>query len=97
MKKRKSEALKLAHQAADLLRKKFGATKVAIFGSLAHDEWFSPWSDIDIGVEGIEAESFYSAVAAVTGLSPVFRIDLVDVDDCKPTIRRAIEKEGIEI
>ena len=95
--KRRQEALELAKKASGLLKKKFGATRVVIFGSLVDAGWFSPWSDIDLAVWGINPEVFYSAVAVVTGLSPFFRIDLIDVNDCKPSIRKTIEKEGIEI
>lgn len=95
--KRKQEALELARRASELLRREFGATRIVIFGSLAHDAWFNPWSDIDLASWGIAPESFYSAVAALTGLSPFFRIDLVDANDCKPSVRKVIEKEGIEI
>ena len=95
--KRKHEALELARKASGLLRKEFGATRVVLFGSLAHDVWFNPWSDIDLASWGIAPESFYSAVALVTGLSSFFRIDLVDANDCKPSVQKAIEKDGIEI
>jgi len=95
--RRKREALEIARKASGLLKTKFGATKVVVFGSLAHDAWFNPWSDIDLASWGILPETFYSAVAAVTGLSPAFRIDLVDGNDCKPAVKKAIEKEGIEI
>jgi len=94
---RKTEALKLARRAAYLLRKEFGATKVVIFGSLAHGEWFNHRSDIDLAAWGIIPESFYSAVASVTGLSSSFKIDLLDIGECKPWLRKIIEGEGIEI
>ena len=93
----KGEALEFARKAAHLLRKEFGAEKVLLFGSLAHEEWFGPWSDIDLAAQGILPESFYSAVASVTGMSPSFRIDLIDMDECRPTLRKVIEEEGIEI
>lgn len=94
---RKREAWEVARRAAEILRKKFGAGKVVVFGSLAHDKEFGPWSDIDLAAWGIPPELFYSAVGAVTGLSPYFKIDLVDVGDCRPTLRTAIVHEGIEI
>ena len=46
-----------------------------MFGSLVHDAWFTPWSDIDLAAWGISPERFYGAVAAITGLSPTFRIE----------------------
>jgi len=94
---RKRQALKLAREAARVLREKFGAEKIVLFGTLAHAEWFSPWSDIDLAVWGIKPESFYTAVAFVTGLASSFKIDLVDIKECRPALRKVIEVEGIEI
>ena len=95
--KRKEDAMEIARKASNLLRKEYGATRVVLFGSLAYEEGFTPWSDIDLAVWGIEPESFYSAVALVTGLSPKFKIDLVDIDECKQILRKTIHEEGIEI
>ena len=89
--------MKLACEAAHVLREKFGAEKVILFGTLAQDEWFSPWSDIDLAAWGIVPESFYSAVAFVTGLSSSFKVDLVDIKECRPALKKVIEGEGIEI
>lgn len=94
---RKREAWAIAGTAAQLLRKEFGAQKVVVFGSLAHGKGFGLWSDIDLGACGIPPEKFYSAVAAVTGLSSFFKIDLVDVAECRPTLQKVIEQEGIEV
>jgi predicted nucleotidyltransferase len=94
---RKGEGWKVARKAGQILRKEFCAKKVVVFGSLARDEWFSLWSDIDIAAWGIAPEVFYSAVAAVTGLSSTFRIDLVDMAECRPILRKVIEEEGVEI
>jgi hypothetical protein len=42
-------AWQVALTAADVLQRRFGATKVVAFGSVAHCDWFTPWSDIDLG------------------------------------------------
>jgi predicted nucleotidyltransferase len=90
-------AWEVAQTASDLLRLRFGATRVVVFGSLAHREWFTPWSDIDLAAWGIPPGAFYRAVAAVTGLSAEFKVDLVAPEDCRPTLRRAIEQEGVAL
>jgi len=87
----------VARAAARLLCEGFGATRVVAFGSLAHRAWFSPWSDVDLAAWGIPADPFYRAVAAVTGVSPDFQVDLVGPKDCRPSVRRFIEREGIEL
>lgn len=90
-------AWEVARIAARLLREGFGATRVVAFGSLARRVWFNPWSDIDLAAWGIPADQFYRAVAAVTGVSPDFEVDLVDPEGCRPAVRRFIEREGIDL
>jgi len=95
--KRWTQGWEVARAAGRLLRGQFGATRVVAFGSLARREEFGPWSDIDLAAWGIPTDQFYRAVAAVTGLSPDFEVNLVDAQDCRPSIREAIEREGIEL
>lgn len=95
--KRYEEAWKVAKKAAALLKKSYGAQKVAVFGSLVHRSRFTRWSDVDIASWGIPDNRFYAAVGAVIGLSKEFKIDLVDAKACRDSLRKAIEDEGIEI
>jgi predicted nucleotidyltransferase len=97
LERRRKQALQVARQAASLLRKEFDATKVVLFGSLAIPGNFTLWSDIDIAVFGVPADLFYAAVAAITGLSAVFKVDLVDAETCKPSLRDAIDRDGITL
>jgi predicted nucleotidyltransferase len=94
---RREKALKVAHAIAKLLREEFGATKVVAFGSIVDPERFSPWSDIDIAVSGIRADLFYKAVAVSTKVSDDFQVDIVDPEDCRKSLRQAIDQNGIEI
>lgn len=90
-------AWEVAQTAAILLHQKFGATRVVAFGSLAHRKWFSQWSDIDLAAWGISAYEFCRAVAVVTGLSSEFKIDLLDPESCRHSLREKIEREGVEL
>jgi predicted nucleotidyltransferase len=94
---RRQEGWRVAQQAARFLREQYGAVRVLVFGSLVHDDRFTGWSDIDLAVWGIPPERFYSAVAAVGDLSPLFRIDLVDPAVCRPALRQTIEADGVEL
>ena len=94
---RRAKALELAQKASFILRQRYGAKRVVVFGSLARTKPFSAWSDIDLAAWGIASDKFFSAVAAVTGLSPDFKIDLVEPDNCREAIRDSVEKHGIEI
>ncbi len=91
----RQQALEIAYQAARLLRHEFGAKKIILFGSLTKPNAFNQWSDIDLAAWGIPGDRFYEAVAAVTGLSPILKIDLIDPNYCRPVIRDSIEQEGL--
>lgn len=95
--RRKEKAWQVARTAANLLREKFGAQKVVLFGSLADSTHFTRWSDIDLAVWGIAPERFYEAVADITGMSTDFKIDLVDADNCAAGLQENINQEGVSL
>ena len=94
---RKERAWAVAHRAAAMLRGRFHATRVVVFGSLAHGQWFSASSDIDLAAWDIAPDDFFVAVAHCQDISPEFTIDLVDLAHCRPSLRTAIDAEGIEL
>jgi predicted nucleotidyltransferase len=87
----------LAQLAAQILRKDFGAEKVVLFGSSTSHHRFTNWSDVDLAAWGIPDDRFFSAVAAVSDLSPDIKIDLVDPEICSPNLREVIEQDGVEL
>lgn len=97
LEERRIKAFELAPKASFLLRQRYGAKRVVVFGSLARMKGFSAWSDIDLAAWGIAPDKIFSAVAAVIGLSPDFKVDLVEPDNCRETMRNSIHKHGIEI
>lgn len=80
-----------------LLRNDFGAQKVAVVGSLAHEAWFTPWSDIDLVAWGIPPNRFYTAAGTVAELNTAFKIDLIDPETTLPVLRTMIEHESREL
>jgi len=86
----------VASAIAKQLKDRFGADRVILFGSFARGD-FHRWSDIDLAACGIPPADFYRAVAFATGFSNVFKVDLVDVEDCPESLREHILKEGIEL
>lgn len=95
--KRYVAAWDVAKKASTILKDYYGAQKVVVFGSLTSRCSFNRWSDIDLAAWGIPDEKFYAAVGAVTGLTTEFKIDLVDAEECRMSLRKAIEDKGIEI
>ena len=94
--RRQERAWKLAKEAALLLKKRYGAKKVVVFGSLVHNFWFTMSSDVDLAAWGIPDDCFFAAAAEVTEMNEEFNVDLVDGEKCPPFIRQAI-KEGVEV
>jgi predicted nucleotidyltransferase len=92
--KRRRRALAAAHKAARLLKEKFGATEVLLFGSLARRGSFTLFSDIDLAVHGIHPDQYLTAMDTVLYLNAEFKIDLVDPQFCSPAMRAEIEKDG---
>ncbi len=92
-----ARAMRQARRAADLLKRDFGATRVVLFGSLAHRLWFSERSDIDLAVWGIPPKDFYRAAAAVTHAPADFEMNIVDPVHVLPSLRNTVEEEGIAL
>ena len=90
-------AWQTAHRVAAMLYADFGATQVAVFGSLAGQKWFSKRSDIDIAVWGMPSDLYFRAVAQTIGFSQEFRIDLVNFDNCKGQFRERIQNQAVFI
>ena len=94
---RHKRAWDIAHQAADLMKTEYGATKVVAFGSLAEIDLFHARSDIDLAVWDLSAGDYFRAVGVLQSLSPAFSIDLVDFDDASAALQEVIIRQGIEI
>jgi predicted nucleotidyltransferase len=97
LRQRAERAWLLARQAAKLLKQRFGARQVVLFGSLARGDFFHRRSDIDLAVDGIESQHFWRAWSALDTLGHEFEIDLVDIETVLPRLRLEIEQEGVEL
>ena len=82
-----------AHRIAAMLYEDFEATKVAVFGSLATQSSFSKWSDIDIAVWGIPNDRFFRASSRVSDISGLFKVDIIDFENCKGLFRERIKSQ----
>ena len=90
-------AWQTAHRIAAMLYEEFGATQVAVFGSLVEPESFSKWSDIDIAIWGIPNDKYFRAVSEAMNISGLFKVDLVDFENCKEMFREKIQSQLILI
>jgi len=85
------------HRIAAMLYKDFGASQVAVFGSLAEGYWFSTESDIDIAVWGIQGDTYHDAVWETRNFSTEFRIDLVNYHSANGRFCDRIQNQAILI
>jgi len=94
---RYQRAWQLAQEAAELLRRDYGATRVVVFGSLLRPSMFDDRSDVDIAAWGVAPEDTLRAMSAVAYLDKEIEVNLVDVSTCQPGILHIIEQEGIDL
>jgi predicted nucleotidyltransferase len=89
---RRKRAMSAARKAAKLLKSEFGASEIILFGSLARRVGFNRWSDIDLAARGVT--DYLKAMDTVLYLVPEFKIDLVELETCPPTLLENITREG---
>ncbi len=97
LRERRDAAWGVARQAADLLRARYGATRVLAFGSLADGAHFSAHLDIDLAALGLAPSDHYAALGRLRSLSPDFEFDLVDLGTCSAELRGAVLAGGIPL
>ena len=90
-------AWQTAYRVAAMLYEDFGATQVAVFGSLAGQKWFSKGSDIDIVVWGLPGDTYLDALWETRNFSPEFKIDLVNFHSAKGRFRERIQSQALPI
>ena len=93
---RQEAARETAASLAKELKDRFKASKVLLFGSVTRND-FNQWSDIDLAVWGVSASDYFKAVAFASGYSSTFKIDLVDAEDCQPSLLHYIIQHGVEL
>ncbi|MDW8325466.1 MAG: nucleotidyltransferase domain-containing protein [Anaerolineales bacterium] len=98
LERRRLRTQEVARRAAALLKEKFGARRVVLFGSLAREpKIFYERSDIDLAVWGLDESLYFRALQRLRELDPEIEVDLVEFEFARPGIRRAIEREGKEL
>ena len=94
---RREAAWAVAREAAELLRSRYGAARVLLFGSLAEGTHFSERSDIDLAAEGLRPSEHFAALGRLLCLSRDFEFDLVDLSACPPDLHAVILAEGVPL
>jgi predicted nucleotidyltransferase len=93
----REQILGRVREAAALLKSRFGARRVVLFGSLAHAAWFASDSDVDLAVEGLVGEDYWQAWREIEAIVEDRPVDLIEVEMAGESLRRAIERYGVEL
>jgi len=96
-KQARGQLLGRVRAAATLLKSRYAARRVVLFGSLAHAAWFVPDSDVDLAVEGLAGTDYWQAWKAVEEALGDRSVDLIDIETAGESLRRAIERYGVEV
>ncbi|MCX6031977.1 MAG: nucleotidyltransferase domain-containing protein [Chloroflexi bacterium] len=91
----RDELLTRVRRAAAVLTTRYGAKRVTLFGSLAHEAWYAADSDVDLAVEGMPSEDYWRAWRAVEEIIGDRSVDLVEVETARESLRSAIERRGV--
>ncbi len=97
MVERRERALQVAHRAAIMLKSIPGVCRVALFGSLARDDFFSHRSDIDLAIWGLDERLYFRMVSRLQALASDISVDLVMAEQASATLLQAIDSEGIAL
>ncbi len=87
----------LAQQAAARLKYEFGASRVAVFGSVLRPSLFHERSDVDLAVWGLDEHFYLRALAALLDLDPEISVDLVEAEQAAPEFLKVIERDGLAL
>ena len=68
-----------------------------LFGSLAHPDRFTLWSDVDLAAWGLTPTNWLKAIGAIRELSDEIELNVVDVEWCSPQLLAAIGREGVSL
>ena len=92
-----ARAWQVVSEIATLLYDEFGATQVAVFGSLTEPISFTKSSDIDIAVWGLSDKTHSKAHDKVLDMRTGFKIDLINFDMIKGFFRERVQQHAIPI
>lgn len=93
----RARLLARVRQAAEALKARFEVKRVVLFGSLAHAAWFAPDSDVDLAVEGLAEADYWEAWRLVEEVIGDRLVDLIEIEKAGASLRRAIERYGVEL
>jgi len=97
-KRRRQFAIKKAKAVAKILKEKYQAKEVILFGSLIwRPDFLWIGTDIDLIVRGLQDERYFEILADISVISPPFHVDLIPFEKAWPSIKKRALKEGLRL
>ena len=93
----REQLLVRVRQVAAELKSRFKAKRVILFGSLAHTDWFTADSDVDLAVEGLAGADYWQAWQLAEEIVQTRPVDLIETETAKDSLRRAIFRYGMDL
>jgi predicted nucleotidyltransferase len=93
----RTNAMERARKVASLLKEKYGAKRVILFGSLCSKIYLHERSDIDLLVEGIKSSDILRAGFDAWVVAEPFDVDIIPTEVAEERMIKIAIKDGIEL
>jgi len=93
----RGELVEQAREAAALLKGRFRAARVVLFGSLAHGAWSGHDSDVDLAVEDVCGDDYWRAWEEVEAIFGRRSVDLIALETASSSLRAAVDRYGVTL
>jgi predicted nucleotidyltransferase len=93
----RASAKERAIMAANLLKTKYGAKRVLLFGSICRNAYVHKRSDIDLLVEGLDSDDLLHAGFDAWMITRPFDVDIIPIERADKAIVENALREGVEL
>lgn len=77
--------------------KQLGARRVVLFGSAARGDWIGSLSDVDLAVEELPPSVYWEGWRVAEETIGSVPVDLIVLERATGPLRRAIERDGVDL
>jgi predicted nucleotidyltransferase len=94
--KKRDLAIERAREVAKILKERYRAKEVILFGSLIwRPDFLWRGTDIDLLVKGLRNANYFEALADISETSHPFRVDLIPFEKAWPSVKERALREGL--
>lgn len=96
-KRERKQLLARIQEVATVLKSRFAVRRAVLFGSLAHTSWYTPGSDVDLAVEGLDTKEYWQAWKLAEEIIGDHPVDFIEVETATESLKQAIKRYGVEL